>query len=111
MKILEIREKPAPLKDNISNAYINFSQMTVSIVAIVTDVVRDGKRVIGYGFNSNGRYGQGALMRERPLRRDLRVRHERRMEEGEGQGEGQHRPEHVPHLRSPMINALTCDTW
>jgi L-alanine-DL-glutamate epimerase-like enolase superfamily enzyme len=27
--------------------------------------VRDGKPVIGYGFNSNGRYGQGALIRER----------------------------------------------
>jgi hypothetical protein len=32
---------------------------------VVTDVVRDGKPVIGYGFNSNGRYGQGALIRER----------------------------------------------
>jgi D(-)-tartrate dehydratase len=34
-------------------------------VAVVTDVVRNGKRVVGYGFNSNGRYGQGMLMRER----------------------------------------------
>jgi L-alanine-DL-glutamate epimerase-like enolase superfamily enzyme len=39
--------------------------MTCTIVAVVTDVVRDGTRVIGYGFNSNGRYGQGAMMRER----------------------------------------------
>ena len=39
--------------------------MTLSLVAVVTDVVRDGKPVVGYGFNSNGRYGQGALMRER----------------------------------------------
>src|SRR5579862_9618342 len=39
--------------------------MTLSLVAIKTDVIRDGKPVIGYGFNSNGRYGQGALMRER----------------------------------------------
>src|SRR5207253_9266122 len=36
-----------------------------SVVALVTDVVRDGKPVVGYGFNSNGRYGQGALMRDR----------------------------------------------
>ena len=35
------------------------------LVAVVTDVVRDGKRVVGYGFNSNGRYGQGGLIRER----------------------------------------------
>src|SRR5258706_5460938 len=39
--------------------------MTLSLVAVVTDVVRDGGRVVGYGFNSNGRYGQGAVMRER----------------------------------------------
>src|SRR2546430_16763401 len=39
--------------------------MTTSLVAVVTDTLRDGKRVIGYGFNSNGRYGQGGLIRER----------------------------------------------
>src|SRR5205085_8311947 len=39
--------------------------MTLSLVAVVTDVVREGRRVVGYGFNSNGRYGQGSLMRER----------------------------------------------
>ena len=27
--------------------------------------MRDGKPVVGYGFNSNGRYGQGGLIRER----------------------------------------------
>src|SRR5436309_1857137 len=30
--------------------------MTVSVLALVTDMVRDGKPMIGYGFNSNGRY-------------------------------------------------------
>src|ERR1700751_5373095 len=39
--------------------------MTCSVVAVTTDVVRDGKSVTGYGFNSNGRYGQGSLIRER----------------------------------------------
>src|SRR5580658_11214143 len=39
--------------------------MTTSLVAVVTTVERDGRRVIGYGFNSNGRYGQGGLIRER----------------------------------------------
>ena len=43
----------------IANAYIDFSKMTCSVVAVITDVVRDGRPVIGYGFNSNGRYGQG----------------------------------------------------
>src|SRR3954462_11055687 len=39
--------------------------MTASVVAIVTDVVRDGRRVVGYGFNSNGRYAQAGLLAER----------------------------------------------
>src|ERR1700742_4672546 len=45
--------------------------MTLSLVALVTDVVRDGRPVVGYGFNSNGRYGQGALMRDRFIARVL----------------------------------------
>ena len=65
MKILDIREETKPIKSDIRNAYIDFSKMTLSLVAVVTDVIRDGKRVVGYGFNSNGRYGQGALIRER----------------------------------------------
>jgi len=71
MKIIAIREQTKPIKSNIRNAYIDFSKMTLSLVAVVTDVLRDGKPVIGYGFNSNGRYGQGALMRERFLPRIL----------------------------------------
>src|SRR5512133_3648492 len=65
MRIVDVREKTVSLASTISNAYIDFSKMTCSVVALVTDVVRDGRRVVGYGFNSNGRYGQGALMRER----------------------------------------------
>jgi D(-)-tartrate dehydratase len=69
MRIVEVREKTVPIGSSISNAYIDFSKMTCSVVALVTDVVRDGKPVVGYGFNSNGRYGQGALIRERFLPR------------------------------------------
>ncbi len=65
MKIVEIREKTVPISSPIRNAYIDFSKMTLSLVAVVTDVVRNGRPVVGYGFNSNGRYGQGQLMRER----------------------------------------------
>src|SRR5664279_1756271 len=65
MRIVEIREKTVSMASAIANAYIDFSKMTCSVVALITDVMRDGKRVIGYGFNSNGRYGQGSLMRER----------------------------------------------
>ncbi|HEX4779322.1 MAG TPA: mandelate racemase/muconate lactonizing enzyme family protein [Usitatibacter sp.] len=71
MKILEIREKTFPIASPIRNAYIDFSKMTLSLVAVITDVVRDGRRVVGYGFNSNGRYGQGTLMRERFIPRLL----------------------------------------
>ena len=65
MRILEIREKTALISSAIANAYIDFSRMTCSLVAVVTDVKRDGRTVTGYGFNSNGRYGQGGLIRER----------------------------------------------
>jgi D(-)-tartrate dehydratase len=65
MRIVDIREKTVSIASAIANAYIDFSKMTCSAVAVVTDVIRDGRPVIGYGFNSNGRYGAGALMRER----------------------------------------------
>ncbi|MBX3652563.1 MAG: mandelate racemase/muconate lactonizing enzyme family protein [Ramlibacter sp.] len=71
MKILEVREKTCAISSPIRNAYIDFSKMTLSLVAVVTDQVRNGKPVIGYGFNSNGRYGQGQLMRERFIPRLL----------------------------------------
>src|SRR4051812_38225056 len=65
VRIVDVREVTKPISSPIRNAYIDFSKMTTSLVAVVTDAVRDGKRVIGYGFNSNGRYGQGGLIRER----------------------------------------------
>ena len=65
MRIVDVREVTKPISSPIRNAYIDFSKMTASLVAIVTDVERDGRRVVGYGFNSNGRYGQGGLIRER----------------------------------------------
>ncbi|MSR19705.1 MAG: mandelate racemase [Gemmatimonadetes bacterium] len=65
VRVVEIREATKPISSAIRNAYIDFTKMTVSLVAVVTDAVRDGQRVVGYGFNSNGRYGQGGLIRER----------------------------------------------
>src|SRR3979411_1823611 len=65
VRITDIREITKPISSPIRNAYIDFTKMTTSLVAVVTDAVRDGKRVVGYGFNSNGRYGQGGLIRER----------------------------------------------
>ena len=65
MKITNIIEETKPISSNIKNAYIDFSKMTLSLVAVCSDVIKNGKPVIGYGFNSNGRYGQGHLIRER----------------------------------------------
>jgi len=76
MKIVEIREKTVPISSPIRNAYIDFSKMTLSLVAVITDVMRDGRPVVGYGFNSNGRYGQGQLMRERFLPRIMEAKPE-----------------------------------
>ena len=73
MRILEIRETTAPLRSSLRNAFIDFTQMTTSVVAVVTDVVRGGRRVIGYGFNSNGRYAVGGLLRDRFIARILRA--------------------------------------
>jgi len=65
VRIVDVREVTKPIASPIRNAYIDFSKMTSSLVAVMTNVVRDGRPVVGYGFNSNGRYGQGGLMRER----------------------------------------------
>lgn len=65
MKIVDIRETVVPIKSQIRNAFIDFSQMTVSVLALVTDVIRDGKPVVGFGFNSNGRYASSGLLRDR----------------------------------------------
>ena len=65
MRVTDIREVTRPIQSQIRNAYIDFSKMNLSLVAVVTDVIREGRPVVGYGFNSNGRYGQGAIIRER----------------------------------------------
>lgn len=65
MRIVDIRETAVPIKSQIRNAFIDFSQMDVSVLALFTDVIRDGKPVVGFGFNSNGRYAPSGLLRER----------------------------------------------
>ena len=92
VRITKIHATTASMQSDIRNAYVDFTQMTTSVVAVVTDVVRHGKPVIGYGFNSNGRYAatgtaQGAV-RAAPRTRRAGVAHQRRG--------GQSRP--APHL-------------
>jgi L-alanine-DL-glutamate epimerase-like enolase superfamily enzyme len=73
MRILDIREKAIPLRSSLANSGFDFSEMTTSVVALVTDVVRDGRPVAGFAFNSTGRYACGAQMRERFIPRILRA--------------------------------------
>ncbi|WP_316226854.1 mandelate racemase/muconate lactonizing enzyme family protein [Bradyrhizobium sp. SZCCHNS3052] len=65
VRIVDVREMTKPISSPIRNAYIDFTKMTSSLVAVITNVERNGRPVVGYGFNSNGRYGQGGLIRER----------------------------------------------
>jgi len=71
MRITAIREMPIPLRGDVSNALVNFSEHTVSLVAVFTDVIRNGKPVVGIAFNSIGRFAQGGLLRERFIPRLL----------------------------------------
>ena len=71
MKITKIIEETRFINSEMKNSYIDFSKMTLSLVAIQSDKMKNGKPIVGYGFNSNGRYGQGHLIRERFIPRIL----------------------------------------
>jgi D(-)-tartrate dehydratase len=73
MRIVDIRETAIPLKSSLANSSIDFSEMTTSVVAVITDVERDGRPVCGFAFNSTGRYACGAQMRARFIPRILRA--------------------------------------
>src|SRR5215475_3774159 len=76
MRILDIRETAIPLKSELKNSSFDFTEMTTSLVAVITDVVRDGRPVTGYAFNSTGRYACGAQMRARFIPRILAAKPE-----------------------------------
>ena len=71
MRIVDIRETAIPLKSQLANSSFDFSEMTTSVVAVITDVMRDSKPVCGFAFNSTGRYACGAQMRARFIPRIL----------------------------------------
>ena len=73
MRIIDVRETAVPLNSKLRNSSFDFSEMTTSVVAVITDVVRDGAKVAGFAFNSTGRYACGAQMRERFIPRILRA--------------------------------------
>ena len=65
MRIVEWRERTVPLDGDVRNAVVSFADHTVSIVAAVSDQRRGGRPVVGFGFNSIGRFAQGGILRER----------------------------------------------
>lgn len=71
MKIVSAHEKTVALSSSMRNAGIAFAAMTASALALVSDVTRGGKPVVGLAFDSIGRYGHGGLLRERFLPRLL----------------------------------------
>jgi len=73
MRIVDIRETAIPLNSTMSNSSTDFSEMTTSVVAVITDVTRDGEPVCGFAFNSTGRYACGAQMRARFIPRILKA--------------------------------------
>jgi D(-)-tartrate dehydratase len=73
MRIVDIRETAIPLRSDLKNSSFDFSEMTTSIVAVITDVMRAGRPVAGFAFNSTGRYACGAQMRARFIPRVLRA--------------------------------------
>jgi L-alanine-DL-glutamate epimerase-like enolase superfamily enzyme len=73
MRIVDIRETSVPLNSSLANSSIDFSEMTTSVVAVITDVKRDGETVCGFAFNSTGRYACGAQMRARFIPRILKA--------------------------------------
>ena len=76
MKIVEIVEKVYPISSAIKNAYIDFSKMDCSVVAIKTDQKINGEPVVGYGFHSNGRYAVSELLKKRFIPRVLEAKTE-----------------------------------
>src|SRR4029453_4254072 len=76
MRILDIRETAIPLKSELKNSSFDFTEMTTSVVAVITDVVRDGRMVVGFAFDSTGRYACGAQMRARFIPRILAAKPE-----------------------------------
>jgi L-alanine-DL-glutamate epimerase-like enolase superfamily enzyme len=71
LRITNVFERTIPLGSDIRNAVISFSSMTASVVAVVCEGVGDGRRLVGYGHTSIGRYEQGKILRERLIPRVL----------------------------------------
>ena len=64
MRILEVREKTISVS-RYTDRFLGSNGLNTTAVAVITDARRNGAPVVGFGFASVGRYGQGGLIRER----------------------------------------------
>lgn len=73
MRIAAIVERAVGLeggrRGGPANAVVNFSGHTVSLVAVIADVIRGGRPVAGVAFNSIGRFAQSGILRDRMIPR------------------------------------------
>ncbi|HEY0613656.1 MAG TPA: enolase C-terminal domain-like protein [Candidatus Elarobacter sp.] len=72
MRFVELRERAVPIS-RYADASVPSGGLDTSAVALTTDVVRDGRPVVGYGFGSIGRFAQSGLIRERFAPRLMRA--------------------------------------
>ena len=67
MRITEIQTSTIKFNENRSNATMDFSEMTLGLCAVKTDIIRNGRPVIGYGYAALGRYSQESIWQERMM--------------------------------------------
>ncbi|HRE02234.1 MAG TPA: hypothetical protein PLV68_13105, partial [Ilumatobacteraceae bacterium] len=59
------------LAGSVANAVVRFDRHRVSLVAVFSDLIRNGAALVGVAFNSIGRHSQGGILRERVIPRIL----------------------------------------
>jgi L-alanine-DL-glutamate epimerase-like enolase superfamily enzyme len=64
LRIVDIRMRTVPISRFVDSS-IPSGGLTTTLIAVVTDVVRSGKPIVGFGFSSIGRFGQQGLIEER----------------------------------------------
>src|SRR5438132_45759 len=64
MRVVDVRELTVPVSRYLDRS-VPSGGLDTSVVAITTDHYLGGKPVVGYGFASIGRFGQGGLIRDR----------------------------------------------
>ncbi|MEN6565552.1 MAG: enolase C-terminal domain-like protein [Veillonellales bacterium] len=79
MKIVNIYEREIVLPSPVRNSY--FSQNAGGVIVLITDAIRHGKPVIGYGFNSIVHYTPTSTLRDRVIPRLLNANPEEYIDE------------------------------